>query len=325
MTQQKVFAKSSSLRAAMRLPREVAHAVFARERLPAKAVDWIRLLRVHQYAKNALILVPLLTSHRLDFHSVFHALTAATAFSLCASAVYIINDLVDLEADRKHPTKHSRPLASGAIRASECSYVVPLLLVAALALAMSVSLPLTATLVGYFALCTSYTFFLKKQMMLDVVTLALLYTIRVFAGAVAIDVTLSEWLLAFSLFVFFALALVKRYTELVARQDAPLPEMLQSRDYRSSDLTIVGALAAASALNAVTIFILYISSDAVRTLYAHPQLLWLICPILLYWLSRVLMLAHRRALPDDPVLFAITDRVSRLSFVAVLAVIIFAV
>lgn len=240
---------------------------------------WTQLLRVHQYAKNALVLVPLLTAHRYDLAAIFHGFVAAVAFSLCASAVYVVNDLVDINADRKHLIKRHRPLARGAIRTSDAAIAVPALLTVAVALAMYVSLAFSGILLIYLALSTTYTFVLKKRMMADVVILALLYTIRVWAGAVAINVVISEWLLAFSLFVFFALALVKRYTELAARQDAGLPEDVSRRSYGYSDLAIIMALAAASALNAITIFILYVSSDAVRELYTCPQILWLICPI----------------------------------------------
>jgi 4-hydroxybenzoate polyprenyltransferase len=303
----------------------LARVVPARKDAPSTIAVWARQLRVHQYAKNALVLVPLLTAHRFDLYSIRHAVVAAVAFSFCASAVYIINDLADLDADRAHLTKRNRPLASGAIRPIDGILAVPALLAAAVGLALSVSLPFLEILLGYLALSTAYTFVLKKKIMIDVVTLALLYTIRVWAGTVAIDVTISEWLLAFSLFIFFALALVKRYTELTARQDAELPEDLTSRNYQYNDLTIMGALAAASALNAITIFILYISSDAVRTLYRHPEFLWLICPILLYWLSRILVLVHRRLMPHDPVIFALTDSVSLALFLAMLAVIFVAI
>ena len=152
----------------------------------------------------------------------------------------------------------------------------------------------------------SYTFVLKRKMLVDVIALASLYTIRVVAGAVAISVTMSEWLLGFSMFIFTALALVKRYVELTARLDKDLSDPTD-RNYRKSDLDIVAALAAAAGFNAVTIFALYISSDAVRPLYRHAEALWLICPILMYWLGRALLMAHRRLKDDDPIVFALRD------------------
>lgn len=317
--------KPLASRTALWLRRSAAPTNVAGAGSRARIGVWARLFRVHQYAKNALVLVPLLTSHRFDLGSILHAVVAAVAFSVCASAVYIINDFADIDADRKHPTKCERPLASGAIRQLDASVAIPILLALATGLAAAVSLSFLAILVAYLLLSTAYTFALKKQIIMDVVVLALLYAIRVLAGAAAIDVVISEWLLAFSLFVFFALALVKRYTELVARQDAGLLEDLSGRDYAFSDVSIVGMLAASSALNAVTIFILYISSDAVRQLYARPQVLWLISPILMYWLSRILVLAHRRQLHDDPVVFALTDSTSQVSFLAILAILFFAI
>jgi len=157
----------------------------------------------------------------------------------------------------------------------------------------------------------------------DVVVLAMLYTTRVIAGAVALPVVPSEWLLAFSMFVFTSLALVKRYVELAVRIDKELPDP-GNRNYRLADLPIIGALAAASGLNAVTIFALYISSSTVRELYRHPEILWLICPVLLYWLARVAVLAHRRAIDDDPIIFALYDRNSRICGILMVLIVLIA-
>ena len=177
------------------------------------------------------------------------------------------------------------------------------------AIGLSLFLPplFTGTLLAYLALTTAYTFSLKRKMMVDVVTLAGLYTIRVMAGAAAIGVPVSEWLLGFSILIFTSLALIKRYIELAARLDADLPNP-SNRNYQKSDLNIVATLAASSGFNAVTLFALYISSPTVATLYSHPAALWLICPILMYWLSRALIMAHRRFIDDDPVAFALRDR-----------------
>jgi 4-hydroxybenzoate polyprenyltransferase len=164
-------------------------------------------------------------------------------------------------------------------------------------------------LLGYFALTTAYSFVLKRKMLIDVITLGALYTTRVLGGAVAIDVIASKWLLAFCMCLFMSLALIKRYVELAARRDAKMPDPA-NRDYRTSDLPLVSALAAAAGFNAVVVFALYISSDAMNALYSRPELLWLVCPVLMYWIGRALMLAHRREMDDDPVVFALKDRVS---------------
>jgi 4-hydroxybenzoate polyprenyltransferase len=275
---------------------------------------WLKLLRVHQYAKNALVLVPLATAHKFAVGSAATALIAAIAFSLCASGAYILNDILDVKADRAHPTKRHRPIASGAISPAQASYAMVLLLIAAMGIAASISLAFVGVLLGYFILTTAYSFRLKRVAIVDVVALATLYSIRVIGGAVAIDVVVSEWLLAFSLFIFMSLALVKRHIEL-DRQ--PQGKPLAARDYQTSDKPMVAILAAAAGFNAVVIFTLYISSDAVRSLYSHPQLLWAGCPILMYWIGRVMLLAQRGLIDDDPVVFALRDRVSWLALGAI--------
>ena len=274
---------------------------------------WVKLLRVHQWAKNALVFVPLATAHRFDLAAFVAAVAAFVAFSLAASVIYIVNDIADIEADRKHPTKKHRPLAAGTLPATVALWAAGALVLAAIAIASCVTADFLAVLGFYLVLTTAYTFYLKRKMLVDVIALAILYTTRVIAGAAAVAVPLSAWLLVFSIFIFTTLALTKRYVELAARIDADLPDP-SNRDYRKSDLGVVAALAAGAAFNAVTVFALYISSDAVHHLYRRPDALWLICPILMYWLSRILMLAHRRALDDDPVLFALKDLNSLVAF-----------
>lgn len=283
---------------------------------------WAKMLRVHQYAKNALIFVPLLTSHQLTFATVGSALMAFIAFSLCASGIYILNDLVDLQDDRRHRTKCRRPLACGAIPLMHGVVAIPILLLSALVTASALSLPFLGVLLGYLALTTAYSFALKRLMIVDVITLAGLYSIRVFGGAVAANVVISEWLLAFCMMIFMSLALIKRYVEIAARRDANLPDPT-GRDYKNSDLDVVAALAAGAGLNAVTVFTLYISSDTVKRLYTHPKVLWLVAPLLMYWIARTLLLASRRQMDDDPVVFAIKDKVS-LGIVGLTALLILA-
>jgi 4-hydroxybenzoate polyprenyltransferase len=284
---------------------------------------WLNALRVHQYAKNALIFVPLLTAHAYTLPSVLRAILAFVAFSLCASSVYLLNDLIDLRADRQHPTKQKRPFACGVIPLARGVMAIPILLAVAYVCAVRISLLFTAVLTAYFVLALAYSFILKRKLMADIVVLAALYTARVIAGAAAILVAPSEWLLAFSVFIFTCLALVKRYVELALRIDEELPDP-SNRNYRLNDLPVIGALAAASGFNAVTIFALYVSSPAVVGLYRHPELLWLLCPILMYWLSRIVILAHRRVIDDDPIVFALRDRVSRVCAGFMIAIVLVA-
>jgi 4-hydroxybenzoate polyprenyltransferase/phosphoserine phosphatase len=279
---------------------------------------WIKLIRVHQWAKNLLVLVPVVTAHRFDAVALAQALAAFLLFSIAASSVYIVNDLVDLDADRKHPSKRRRPLAAGTVPIAAATILAPTLLLLALLSALLLSPVFAAVLLGYLVLTTAYTFVLKRKMLVDVVTLATLYTLRVIAGAAAIAVPVSEWLLAFSMFMFTALALLKRYVELAGRANGNAEA--SNRNYRKSDLDVVAALAAAAGFNAVTVFALYISSDTVKALYRHPQALWLACPILMYWIGRALMIAHRGLMHDDPIVFALKDWNSLVAFGLIAAI-----
>ena len=270
---------------------------------------WAKLARTHQYPKNALLFVPLITAHVFEPVAFLKVFLAFIAFSLCASSVYVLNDLVDLQDDRKHRTKCNRPLARGKIPLYQALVAMPLLLIMLMVLAASISLPFLGVLVVYYILTTAYSFWLKRKALLDVLALAGLYTMRVIGGAVVLSVSVSAWLLAFSAALFLSLALIKRFVELAARSDAQLPDS-KSRGYRNTDADLVMALAAASGFNAVIVFILYVSSESMHALYSDPQLLWLGAPILTYWIARMLMLAHRRVMDDDPVAFATKDRES---------------
>jgi 4-hydroxybenzoate polyprenyltransferase len=305
-------AKAIAIRAPAGVMRRLAQGRPEVECLPCSRPTWrtwAKMLRTHQYAKNTLVFAPLLAAHLFTVEAFAGSITAFVAFSLCASSVYILNDLVDLQDDRAHRTKCNRPLASGAVPLIQGMIAIPLLFLGALVIATTVSLPFLGVLLGYFVLTTAYSFALKRLMLLDVLTLAALYSVRVLGGAVALDVSVSKWLLAFCMMIFMSLALIKRYVELAARRDANLPDPT-SRDYRKGDLDIVAALAAAAGFNAVTIFTLYISSNTVNELFTRPEVLWLVVPLLMYWIARALMLASRREMDDDPLVFALKDRMS---------------
>jgi 4-hydroxybenzoate polyprenyltransferase len=286
----------------------IPHRTLPGERPTART--WLKAVRVHQYTKNTLLFVPALTSHTFGLSKLLLVLLGFIAFSAAASAVYLLNDLIDVRADRRHPTKRYRPFASGALGWQDGVIAIGSLMSGALVLGLLLSLKFAAVLVVYIGLTTSYSLVLKRKMLIDVVVLAMLYTVRVVAGGVVIDAAISEWLLAFSLFVFTSLAIVKRYTELSMRLNDGLPDP-QDRNYRKTDLPILAGLAAATAANAVTIFALYISSATVAMMYSRPMFLWLICPLLIYFLGRALMLAHRGQMHDDPIVFALSDSVSR--------------
>jgi 4-hydroxybenzoate polyprenyltransferase len=284
--------------------------------------DWLKLLRVHQWSKNGLVFVPILAAHLFTLWGITAAVVAAICFSLVASSIYVINDLVDVQADRRHPSKKNRPFASGTVPAGKALAVAGAFLILAFAGAIVLSLPFAAVLATYLASTTAYSFWLKRKMMVDIITLASLYTLRVIGGAAGVEMMPSEWILGFSMFLFASLALLKRYVELTGRIDASLPDP-EDRNYRKTDLPMLSAFAAASGLNAVTVFALYISSDTVHRQYRHPQALWFICPILMYWIGRALIMAERRLIDDDPISFALKDRIS-LFAVALIALIMIA-
>ena len=230
------------------------------------------------------------------------------AFGACASAIYIVNDLLDLETDRQHHRKKRRPFASGVIPISQAILVAVVLLGISAALALAfLPWPAMLTLVGYVLLTTAYSFWLKRKMLVDVFALATLYTVRILAGAAATAVGLSLWLLAFSMFMFLSLALAKRYVE-ISELRSPADPLVKGRAYSASDgVFVLSAGLAAGQLSVLTLS-LYLNDPTMSQRYAHPFVLWLLCPLLLYWLVRVWLKAHRRELHDDPVVFAASDR-----------------
>lgn len=285
---------------------------------------WAKALRVYQYAKNTLVFVPAVTAHQLNLATLGYAMLAFMAFSACASGAYLMNDLLDLSADRQHPTKRHRALAAGDLKISSALLAIPALWLFAVVTSLCISPLFLGVLGAYLATTIAYSLVLKRKMLVDVVTLAGLYSLRIIAGAVGVGVMLSEWLLIFSLFVFTSLALIKRFSELSMRESAGLADP-SNRDYKVTDLHIIGAMAAASAMNAVTVFSLYVSSSAVAPLYSRAWMLWLLNPLLLYWFGRALMMAHRREMPDDPIIYAFRDGPSRITVAAMICIMLAAI
>ena len=272
----------------------------------------LRALRPHQWSKNALLFLPILAAH--DFSTLWLVVLGFLAFSAAASAVYVLNDLVDLADDRAHPRKRNRPFASGELSARTGVTMAAGLFLAALILTLVTgSAAFLGVLALYVALTFAYSFWLKRKLLVDVLTLAGLYTIRVIAGGVVAGVALSPWMLGFSGFLFLCLAAVKRQAELT---DLLSSARESSRAYRVDDLPVLRGIAISAANATVLVLALYISSEDVQTLYPRPELLWLICPLLLYWMLRMVMKTHRGLMTDDPIVFAATDRVSLLLVIA---------
>jgi 4-hydroxybenzoate polyprenyltransferase len=268
----------------------------------------LRAMRPQQWIKNALLFVPLLLAHDvLDAERLWRVLLGFAAFCLGASAGYVLNDLYDREADRLHPRKRKRPFASGELSARQGAVLFATLLGVALALAAGVGIDFLLLLALYLVLTVSYSMWWKELLFIDVLLLAALYSLRVFAGAVAAQVEISQWLLGFSLFLFLSLAFVKRYCEL-RQLGAGSPDAAPARrSYRQEDLGLIQTLGSCAGYLSVLVLALYISSSDVVRLYATPQLLWIVCPVMLYWLTRIWFLAGRGELPDDPLLFAASD------------------
>lgn len=281
----------------------------------AGILAYLKMIRVHQWTKNLLILVPMAAAHRLGAtDSLTSAGLAFFAFCLCASAVYVINDLLDLDADREHVRKRNRPLAAGRIPVAHAIVAAPLLLAGSLALALFLPPTLLLVLGAYFAMTMVYSLRLKRQVIVDVLLLAALYTMRLLAGAVATAVVPSFWLLAFSMFLFLSLALVKRYSELKVTL-AQSQQAAAGRGYRVADLPVLMALGVSAGMAAVLVLALYINDPETRRLYPGTLWLWLVPTLMLYWVSRVWMKTHRDEIDDDPVVWAVRDWQSLLTVV----------
>jgi 4-hydroxybenzoate polyprenyltransferase len=266
--------------------------------------------------------VPLLMAHKLfDLPALVHSAYAFIAWCLCASSVYLFNDLLDLEADRAHPRKQYRPLASGALNKASLWILIPALMLSGLAIAFLLRPYFGAALILYLAMTSAYSAYLKRVLIVDVLLLAGLYTLRVLSGGFATEIPVSPWLLAFSMFLFLSLAFVKRYAELRNTENRDGGENSR-RNYYSQDTELLKSFGAASGYLSVLVLVLYINSREVVALYRSPTILWLIGPCLLYWITRVWLLAYRGQMDEDPILFTVKDWPSYLVGVTVALVII---
>lgn len=280
---------------------------------------WARMLRLHQWLKNLLLFVPALAAHQIaDLQTVWTLALAFLAFSLSASAVYIANDLLDLSSDRMHPRKRHRPFAAATVPIPQGLAVLAACLLGSLALASAAGVAFTGWLLLYLVLTSAYTLVLKRYVLVDALTLAALYTLRVIAGAAAVAVPLSFWLLAFSVFIFLSLAFVKRYAELKMQADAGGTHA-HGRGYAVSDAPLVQMVGIAAGYAAVLVLALYLQGTTAASLYARPEWIWLAVPLMLYWVSWVWLKAHRGEMHDDPIVFAVRDRASRVVAVLIAA------
>ncbi|MEP9374140.1 UbiA family prenyltransferase [Mesorhizobium sp. KR1-2] len=283
---------------------------------------YLKAIRPHQWSKNILVFLPLIAAHEASIYGWLEAFFAFVCFSLVASSVYVLNDLLDLSADRVHPRKRSRPFASGAIPLQHGTFMVPGLLLTGLLFGLYVQrVEFLLIMALYYATTMVYSLCLKRKLIVDICALASLYSLRIFAGGAATGLPISEWLMAFSIFIFFSLAAVKRQGELVDIVKSGRGKA-KGRGYVGDDQLIVSMMALSSGYIAVLVMALYLDSPAIRELYSHPTRLWGNCLVLLYWVSRMVMMAHRGIMDDDPIVFAVKDRVSRYCGILILIVII---
>ncbi|WP_374355913.1 UbiA family prenyltransferase [Chitinimonas sp.] len=277
---------------------------------PPALPNLIKAMRLHQWLKNLLIVLPMFAAHSWSAASVQAVLLAGLAFCALASAIYLLNDMLDLGDDRLHPRKRLRPLAAGQLGLPQAGAAAFLLVLAAFGLASGLGPAFVQVLSAYLVLTLAYSITLKRLLMVDVLLLGALYTLRIVAGSAAIGVPLSFWLLAFSMSLFGGLALLKRYGELIDMRRRDCFIQAPGRGYHVGDIEMLASLGTAAAYGSVLILALYINSSSVQTLYRQPHYIWLACPALWYWIARAWMLAHRGGMHDDPVLFAVRDRTS---------------
>jgi 4-hydroxybenzoate polyprenyltransferase len=290
-------------------------------------LTWMKALRLHQWSKNALVFIPLVMAHQFfDAEALTNTVFAFICFGMVASSIYLMNDLMDLKQDRRHPTKCRRPFASGALPVRHGLMALPALLGGAALIAALLPPTFWVAMAAYFVLNLGYTFYLKRKLLVDVIALSGAYTLRILAGNAAGPIELSNWLLAFSMFLFFSLALVKRYVELDTVGVDPADEKrVMGRGYRRADLDMLSQLGVASGFAAVVVLALFVEGAGKSGLYSHRELIWLVCPIVLYIIARIWVLAKRRELPDDPIMFIMKDWRSHLMGAVVVVIFFFAI
>lgn len=279
----------------------------------------VKQIRPHQWIKNALVFLPALAGHKiLNSLTIENGIIAFAGFSFSASFVYVLNDLLDLRSDRNHHSKKNRPFASGDLPIKHGVLLLPTLLASSIFCAAILPIQYLGWIATYLILNLAYSVYLKQSVVVDIIILSMMYTLRIFAGSAATSVPVSEWLLSFSTLFFFSLACVKRYTEIIRSKNKLT---IDGRGYRQVDHPMIQSLGVGSGLISILIILLYLQSKEIRALYQHPQNLWFATPVLLFWISRIWVLTNRDEIHDDPVVFAVKDKVSWACF-AIIGVIL---
>jgi 4-hydroxybenzoate polyprenyltransferase len=282
-------------------------AILRSEQREGKLRTWIKTLRLHQWAKNLLVFLPAIMAHRImEPAIVLHLCLAFLSLSLTASSVYLLNDLLDLEDDRQHSKKKYRPLASGTFSIKKAFFLIPIFLIISYSVALLLlPMPFLFSLVIYLLLTSLYSFILKQKIIIDIILLATLYTFRVIVGAIAVNILVSSWLLAFSMFFFLSLALMKRYSELLMMHESL--DQMPGRGYLKLDAETIMISGITSGQLSLLVFSLFMNAEHMQYLYGQPKLLWFVIPVLFYWLTRMWMISHRGDMIEDPIVFTIKD------------------
>ena len=282
-----------------------------------KIIHIFKIIRPHQWVKNVLVFTPLLMSHNFDFNNLILSLKAFIIFSLIASSIYVINDIVDLKSDQNHPFKKYRPLAAKLITVNHCKILILILLALVTVLLLNVNKEFIMIIISYFILSNLYTFFFKKIIIIDLLILSLLYTSRILGGGYIADTSTSLSLLLFSVFFFTSLAAVKRLTELVNNIRFK-KKKIHGREYTIKHKKMIYWIAILTGWISILVLIFHINSPVVIKQYSFPDILWIICFVMLFWISRIIYVSNKGQIKDDPIVYAISDKISYLCLVIIL-------
>ena len=282
-----------------------------------KIINLFKIARPYQWVKNILVFLPMLMSHSFDTTTLVLSIKGFIIFSIVASSIYIINDIVDLEADQNHLYKKNRPLAAGLVNINQCKYFIILLLSLSFLFLFDSNINFIFLIFSYFIVSNAYSFIFKKYVIIDLIILASLYTLRIIGGALITDISLSIWLLSFSVFFFLSLAAIKRQIEIINAKKLK-KKKITGRGYILEDKKIINMIAVSSGFISILILVLYLNSPQILNLYSSPYFLWGVCLVVLFWISRIILISNRGEIKDDPIIYAINDKISYLCLLIIL-------
>ncbi len=283
-------------------------------------VNIFRIIRPYQWVKNILVFIPMLMSHEITIDNFILSIKAFIVFSLIASSIYVINDMADIESDKKHPYKKNRPLAAGLISVNQCKLLILFLVISSGLFLTTTNLDFILLIISYFLISNLYTFLFKRYAYIDLLILSALYTLRIISGGLIIDISVSIWLLSFSIFFFMSLASVKRQIELLNLKKLDKQE-ISGRGYTLKDEKIINKISIISGSMSILVLILYINSPQVLKLYSTPNILWGMCLIMTFWIARIIIISNKGKIEDDPIIYAINDKISYICLLFILCVI----